>query len=93
MLPKIKSKKKFFKVGKILKGNLDLIPSPSFSVKIQSMGGKVCLRCKGKTLLGPAMFCLITSSKLSRQKIKFSPKVKVMRSDPGYLLKSFLLYL
>ena len=38
------------KVEKILKGNLDLIPSPS--VKIQIMGGKVCLRCKGKTLLG-----------------------------------------
>jgi hypothetical protein len=38
------------KVEKILKGNLDLIPSPS--LKIQIMGGKVCLRCKGKTLLG-----------------------------------------
>ena len=31
------------KVGKILKGSLDLIPSPSFSVKIQIMNGKVCL--------------------------------------------------
>ena len=39
------------KVGKILKGNLDSIPSPSLSVKIQIMGGKICLRCKGKTLL------------------------------------------
>ena len=38
------------KVEKILKGSLDLIPSPS--VKIQIMVGKVCLRCKGKTLLG-----------------------------------------
>ena len=38
------------KVEKILKGSLDLIPSPS--VKIQIMGEKVCLRCKGKTLLG-----------------------------------------
>ena len=38
------------KVEKILKGSLDSIPSPS--VKIQIMGGKVCLRCKGKTLLG-----------------------------------------
>ena len=36
-------------VEKILKGSLDLIPSPSPSVKIQIMGGKVCLRCKGKT--------------------------------------------
>ena len=31
---------------------MDLIPSPLTSVKIQIMGGKVCLRCKGKTLLG-----------------------------------------
>ena len=38
------------KVGKILKGSLDSIPSPSHSVKIQSMGRKVCLRCKGKIL-------------------------------------------
>ena len=36
------------KVEKTLKGSLDLIPSPSPSVKIQIMGGKVCLRCKGK---------------------------------------------
>ena len=41
----------FFKVEKILKGSLDSIPSPSPSVKIQIMGGKVCLRCKDKTLL------------------------------------------
>ena len=40
------------KVEKILKGSLDWISSPSPSVKIQIMGGKVCLRCKGKTLLG-----------------------------------------
>ena len=39
----------FDKVEKILKGSLDLIPSPSPSVKIQIMDGKVCLRCKGKT--------------------------------------------
>jgi hypothetical protein len=38
------------KVENILKGSLDLIPPPS--VKIQIMGGKACLRCKGKTLLG-----------------------------------------
>ena len=35
------------KVEKILKGSLDLMPSPSPLVKIQIMGGKVCLRCKG----------------------------------------------
>ena len=40
------------KVEKILKGSLDSIPSPSTSVKIKIMGGKVCLRCKSKTLLG-----------------------------------------
>ena len=39
------------KVEKILKGCLDSILSPSPSVKIQIMGGKVLLRCKGKTLL------------------------------------------
>ena len=32
------------KVDKILKGSLDLIPSPSPSVKIQIIGGKVYLR-------------------------------------------------
>ena len=40
------------KVENILKGSLDSIPPPSPSVKIQIMVGKVCLRCKGKTLLG-----------------------------------------
>ena len=40
------------KVENVLKGSLDLIPSPSPSVKIQIMDGKVCLRCKGKILLG-----------------------------------------
>ena len=29
-----------------------MIPPPSPSVKIQIQGGKLCLRCKGKTLLG-----------------------------------------
>ena len=41
-----------YKVGKILKGSLDSIPSPSPSMKNQIMGGKVCLRRRGKTLLG-----------------------------------------
>ena len=63
------------KVEKILKGSLDLIQSPS--VKIQIICGKVCLRCKGKTLLGvvnknfvfkvcwqpPVMICLYTSTR------------------------------
>ena len=38
------------KVEKIIKGSMDSIASPSYSVKM--MGGKVCLMCKGKTLLG-----------------------------------------
>ena len=42
----------FGKVEKILKGSLDSISPPSPSVKIQIKGGKVCLRRKGKTLLG-----------------------------------------
>ena len=50
------------KVGKILKGSLDLIPSPSPSVKIQIMGEKVCLRYKGKTLLGIVNNLLKTKS-------------------------------
>ena len=41
-----------YKVEKILKGSLDSIPSPSPSVKIQIIDGKVCLRFKCKTLLG-----------------------------------------
>ena len=39
------------------------------------------------------MFCLITSRKLSLQYFEFSLKVKVMRLNSGYLLKSFLLYI
>ena len=46
------TQKVIVKVEKILKGSLDSIPSPSPSMKIQITGGKVCLRCKGKTLLG-----------------------------------------
>ena len=53
------------KVEKILKGSLDSIPSPSPSVKIQIMGGKDCLRCKGKTLLGVVNKLLKTKSLLT----------------------------
>ena len=45
-------KKSFFKAEKISKGSLDSDTSPSPSLKIQSLGGKVCLKYKGKTLLG-----------------------------------------
>ena len=37
---------------KISKGSLDSTPSPSLSVIIPIVGGKVSLRCRGKTLLG-----------------------------------------
>ena len=40
------------KVKKTEEDSLDSIPSLSPSVKIQIMGGKVYLSCKGKTLLG-----------------------------------------
>ena len=51
------------KVEKILKGSLDKIPSPS--MKIQIMGGKVCLRCRGKTLLHVVNKFLKTKSLLT----------------------------
>ena len=54
------------KVEKIEEDSLDLIPSPSSSVKIEIMGRKVCLRFKGKILLGDVNK-FFTSSKLSRQ--------------------------
>ena len=57
------------KVEKILKGSLDSISSPSLSVKIQIMGGKVCLRCKSKTLLGVVNKLLILSSNFRKQKV------------------------
>ena len=39
--------------------------APSPSVKIQIMGGKVCFRCKGKTLLGIVNKLLKTKSLLT----------------------------
>ena len=58
---------KYVKIEKILKGSLDSIPSPSPTVKIQIMGGKVCLRCEGKTLLGIVNKLLKTKSLLITQ--------------------------
>ena len=54
-----------YKVENILKGRLDSIPSPSPSVKIQIMGGKVYLRQYGKTLLGVVNKLLKTKSLLT----------------------------
>ena len=51
-----------------------------------------CFYFFGQTLLvvvkKPAMFCLHTSSQLFRPQFEFSLKMKVMGSNPGYLLKS-----
>ena len=41
-----------FKIEKIKEDSLDSISSPSPSVKIQIMGCKISLSCKGKILLG-----------------------------------------
>ena len=49
-------------VENILKSSLDLIPSPSTSVKIHIKSRKVCLRFKDKTLLGIANKLLKTRS-------------------------------
>ena len=53
------------KIEKNFKGSLDLIPSPLPSVKIQIMCVKVCLRCKGKTLVGAVNKLLKTKSLLT----------------------------
>ena len=53
------------KLKKILKSSLNSIPSPSPLVKIQIMGGKICLRCKDKTLLSVVNKLLKTKSLLT----------------------------
>ena len=53
------------KVDFSLKGSLDLISSPSLSLKIQIFWGKVCFKCKGKTLLGIVNKLLETKSLLT----------------------------
>ena len=64
------------KVEKILKGSLDWILSPSPSVKIQTMGRKVCLKRKGKTLLG---FNKLLNVDITRQCFVLLPKRKLSR--------------
>ena len=63
-----------------LKGSLDSIPSPSPSVKIQIMGGKVCLWCKGKKLLG------VVNKRLKTKSLVTSPSNVL----PYYLKYTFL---
>ena len=56
--------KKIIKVEKILKGGLYTFQSPLPSVKIQIISRKVCLRCKGKTLLGVVVNKLLKTKDL-----------------------------
>ena len=79
-----------------------MIPSPSTSVKIQIMGGKFCLRCKGKTLLGVVNKLFVFKNLLTTP-IMFTPQAnfpiiwiftegKGDRIKSRLPLKSFLLY-
>ena len=58
------------KVEKIQEDSLDSIPSPS--MKIQIIGGKVYLRCKGKTLQGDVNKLLKTKN--AQQCFAFTPQ-------------------
>ena len=89
----VSDEKILHKVEKILKGSLDWIPSPSSSVKIQIMSGKVCLRCKKQNIAWRCqqtfknkMFDDITQQCLALL-THFSLKSKVMGLHP---VKSFL---
>ena len=53
------------KVEKNLESSLDSVPWPSPLVKIQIMGGKACVRWKGKSLLGVVNKLLKTKSFLT----------------------------
>ena len=71
------------KVENILKGSLDSIPSPSTSVKVQIVGGKVCLKCKSKILLGVV-------NKLLKTKSMFTSPSNAMFCITYYLKETFL---
>ena len=79
----------FSKVEIFLKGGLDLLPSPSPSVKIQIMGGKVCLRCKGKTLLGVVNKLLKKKKNvdITQQCFAFTPQANFPAHDFKFSLK------
>ena len=72
-----------------------MIPSPLSSVKIQNIG-EILLGVIRQNIAGwcqqtfcIAIFCLHNSRKLFFSQFQFSLKVKVMGSNPGYLLKFF----
>ena len=73
--------KKYCQVQKILKGSLDSIPSASPSVKIQIMCWKVCLRCKGKTLLGVVNKLLKTKILLTSPSNVLPYQLNTMRTN------------
>ena len=87
-----------YKVENVLKGSLDSIPLPSPSVKIQIMGEKVCLRCKGKTLLGFVNKLLKRKSLLTSPsnvlpyclKQTFLPIISIFTEGKGDGIKSML---
>ena len=83
------------KVGKILKGSLDLISSPSPLVKIQIIGGKVFLRCKGKILLGDVNKLFVFKSLLKTPsnvlpQANFLPIIRIFNESEGDEIKSRL---
>ena len=86
------------KIEKILKGCLDLIPSPSPFVKIQIMGGKLWLRCKDKTLLGVVNKLFVFKSLLTtprnvlplRLNLTFPPLIWIFTKGEGDGIESRL---
>ena len=69
------------KVEKILESSLYLIPSPSNSVKIQIVCGNICLRCKGKILLGDVNKLCVFKSLLTmnaQQCFAITPQANLM---------------
>ena len=73
------------KVEKIIKGRLGSIPSPLHSVKIQIIGGKFCLRCKGKTLLDVVIKLLKTKIfDITQQCFALLPQVNFPANDLNF---------
>ena len=81
---------------KISKDSLDLIPLPS--VKIQITGGRVCLRYKGKTLLGVVNKLFVFKNWLARPsnvvplhlKQIFLPTISIFTEGEGDGIESSL---
>ena len=76
------------KVGKILKGSLDLTSSPSVTIHVK--GGKVCLRRKGKTLLGVVNNHLNTELKfadIAKEWFAFTPQANFPAHNMNFHLR------